>query len=287
MDRTKHAQRSGNSSGADPGVSAEGPACDFRLLGPLEVRRGATRLPIGRRRERCLLGILLLDPHTVVARSRLIDLLWEDEPPPAAAVSLRAHMSRLRSALGDRDGGTSSVVRLGGRDGGYVAEVDPAAVDAHRFGSLIRRARSSSDPEERVDLLDIALGLWRGPVLAEDAWPRLRDRIGAEFAELRLNAVEMLTDAKFACGRGHELVGELTALTAEHPLHEPLVGRLMLALYRSGRPAEALDAFERGRRRLAHRLGVDPGPELQRLHAAILGARGSGPLPATAEFALT
>lgn len=242
----------------------------FRLLGPFDVCRAGDTLSIGRRRERCLLGVLLLSPGQVVPRNRLIDLLWEDDPPPSARASLHTSISRLRSLLADDAGAPVDGPVLASRDGGYVVEVDPQTVDAHRFRRLLDQARSTADPGRRVDLLRMALGLWRGPVLADDAWPRLRDRIGADYAELHLRSVAMLADAQFACDREHEVVSDLTALTAEHPLHEPLVARLMLALWRCGRPAEAIDAFERSRRWLADALGVDPGPDLRRLHTAIL-----------------
>lgn len=240
----------------------------FRLLGPLEVSRAGAAIPIGRRRERCLLAVLLLAPRIAVSRERLIDLLWEDERPERVVASLHASISRLRSSLEDGHGGHG--ISLVNRDGGYAADVDPSTVDAHRFRALIERADRAEQPAERIRLLEAALTLWRGPVLADDAWPRLRDRICADLGELRMKALTMLSDTKLACGRGAELIGELTAYTAEHPLHEPLVGRLMLALCRSGRPAEAIQTFECSRRRMADELGVDPGPELRQLHTAIL-----------------
>ncbi|GAB2845985.1 AfsR/SARP family transcriptional regulator [Lentzea nigeriaca] len=242
---------------------------DFRVLGPLSVLAGGNTVEFGRRRERCLLGVLLIQPGQAVPVERLLDLLWDGEPPATGRAGLHTHVARLRGDL-RRAGVGLDVVRLCNSPNGYLAEMDPALVDSHRFRELTARARRSADLAGAAVLLRQALALWRGSVLAGDAPDRLRDRVGSDLVELRLSATELLVDAELALGRHRELIGELTALTAEHPHHERFVGQLMLAVYRSGRQTEALEIYERFRVRLADALGVDPGPELSRLHLGVL-----------------
>jgi DNA-binding SARP family transcriptional activator len=241
---------------------------EFRLLGPLEVVDDGRSIYVGRRRERSLLGVLLLQGNVAVPVERLLELLWEQDPPATARASLHTHIARLRACL-NRGGGPSEV-RLVGGDAGYRIEVDRRLVDAHRFRALVDQARTQADPAVRAVLLREALALWRGPILADDASDRLRDRVGAPLTELRLTATELLVDSELARGRHRELIGELTAMTAEHPHSERLIGQLMLALYRSGRQADALDAYQRFCCRLARDLGVDPGLDLRQLHTAVL-----------------
>ncbi|HVV25224.1 MAG TPA: BTAD domain-containing putative transcriptional regulator [Pseudonocardiaceae bacterium] len=238
----------------------------FRLLGDLEVTSGDQRLPVGRRRERCLLGLLLLTPNTAVPTARLVDLLWDGEPPPTAAAALHTHVSRLRSAVGH-----GIHLRHAG-DQGYVAEVDPRTVDVHRFTSLVEGARTVHDPERRAALLRSALDLWRGPLLRDCASDHLRDRLSVDLDELRLTATELAVDSELACGRHRDLIAELTRLTTEHPLRERFWGQLALALYRGDRQADALAALARARTRLADDLGIDPGPHLTQLQEQILAA---------------
>jgi DNA-binding SARP family transcriptional activator/tetratricopeptide (TPR) repeat protein len=199
----------------------------------------------------------------------LAALLWDDDPPPAARATLNTHMSRLRRWLDPHDDGSLGV-RLVNRQGGYLAEVDPQTVDAHRFRALVERARMLTEPTARSAGLREALALWRGPLLADAATPWLRERIGTDLTELRMSATELAIDADLAGGRQQDLIGELTALTAEHPYRERFTAQLMLALYRCDRSADALAAFARLRARLAQDLGVDPEPELGDLHTAIL-----------------
>lgn len=237
----------------------------FRLLGRVEAERGGRAVPLGRKRERCLLALLLLEPHGVVGTQRLLDLLWDDEAGENAKTQLHSHVSRLRKALqGDES------VRLVARDGGYSAEVDPQSVDVHRFRALVADARARHDPAERSALLRKALTLWRGPVLADVASDRLRDRVAAELTELRLVATELAIGADLDQARHEEVIGELLAFTLEHPLRERPVGQLMLALCRSGRQADALHHYQRLRERLADELGSDPSAPLRQLHEKIL-----------------
>jgi DNA-binding SARP family transcriptional activator/tetratricopeptide (TPR) repeat protein len=241
---------------------------EFRLLGRLEAEHDGKRVQLVRRRERCLLGVLLLQPGKAVSVEHLVDLLWDGDPPPTARSMLRISVSRLRAQL-DPEGTGGPGVRLLSRDGGYLVEVDPHRIDAHRFQSLVRRARAA-EPATRARLLREALLLWRGPVLADVAAPRLRERIAAALTESRASATELMIDSELACGRHRELIGELSALVADHPHRERLAGQLMLALYRSDRYADALAAYRSLRDRLVEDLGVDPGPDLRELHAAIL-----------------
>ncbi|MEV4753516.1 BTAD domain-containing putative transcriptional regulator [Micromonospora sp. NPDC049559] len=242
---------------------------EFQLLGPVRAYRAGRQLPIGRRRERCLLAVLLLEANRPVAVARLLDLLWDGEPPDSARASLHTHVSRLRGCL-DPDGDGDAGVRLHARDGGYLLETDRDRVDAHRFTDAVAGARELGDAAARAALLRRALARWRGPALADTASGLLYQRVAAELDELRLVATELALDAELECGRHERLVGELTGLVADHPLREGLWERLALALYRSGRQAEALAALGQARQRFAEELGLEPGPRLRRLQRAIL-----------------
>ncbi|MBM2614792.1 tetratricopeptide repeat protein [Actinoplanes sp. LDG1-06] len=243
---------------------------DFRLLGPLEVRHDQQPLALGQRRgQRLTLGLLLLEAGRVVPLDRLLDLLWEGHPPHTAAATLQSHVARLRTALDpERDGGRG--IRLVRRGEGYAAEVEPGRVDAHRFRDLVARAREFADPEARAAALREALALWRGPLLADVASDRLRDRVGAGLEEERLSAWEDWAEAELAAGQHHRTVPELTGLVREHPLRERLTGALMLALHRDGRRSDALDTYHQTARRLRDEYGLDPGAVLRRRHAEIL-----------------
>lgn len=240
---------------------------EFRVLGPVEVSEGGHATTPTRGKERRLLALLLAHANDVVSGDRATEALWPGRQRPAHALrSLQTHVSRLRSALGPAG------ERLVTRPPGYLLRVEPGELDAERFGLLVDQARRRADdePDAALALLDRALGLWRGPPYGE-----LRDE---EFAigeavrleELRLVAIEERFDVLLALGHHEELVGELEARCAEHPLRERLRGQLMVALYRSGRQPEALRAFERFRRMLAEEMGLDPSPELRSLEARIL-----------------
>lgn len=243
---------------------------EYLVLGRVEAWRAGREVPLGRRRERTLLAVLLLAAGQVVPVTRLVDLLWDDEPPATARASLHTHVSRLRA----------HGVGVSARDGGYRADVEPLAVDAHRFVRLVSQARAVSDPARRAQGLRAALALWRGDVMADTATDLLRARVCAELTELRFTATELAVEADLACGRHAELVGELTALTAEHPLREELWAHLLVALHRCGRRPEALDAYARARRCLAEELGVEPGPRLHRVYQDILANSSTVDAPA-------
>lgn len=234
---------------------------DFRILGPLEVVDAGSALPLGGRNQRTLLALLLLHAGEVVSSDRMIDALWGEEPPRTAATSVQNSISRLRKLLGPE--------RLVTRSPGYELRLQGDRVDAQRVRELVDEARVTS-PADRVKLMDEAEQLWRGPALAEFAYEAFAQAAIAELEELRLGVVEERIDAELELGRNAELLGELERLVAEHPLRERPRAQLMLALYRAGRQADALHAYQETRRSLLEQLGIEPGPALQRIHGAIL-----------------
>lgn len=250
---------------------------DLRLLGAVEVRtNGGELIPLRRRQERLALGVLLLEPGRPVSAARLVSLLWEDTPPPTARNTLQAILSRLRKALRDADGNVPDPARLLSQGDGYLLLVRPEAVDLHRFRAMVEEARAIGDPASRSARLADALALWRGPALADAANGTVRARLCDSLEELRFTALSDRIDADLAAGRHTELVEELFRLVAEHPLREHLHGQLMLALYRCGRRADALDAYRRARRLLVDELGVEPGPRLRALEALIIAGADTG-----------
>ena len=227
---------------------------------------GERSLPLGGVRQRSVLAILLLNAGTVVSSDRRIDELWPRGRPDVAQTALQQHVSRLRKLLAPHD-------VLLTRSPGYVVELGPVRLDLQRFEALRtegRRLLDEGQPAAAATALGEALGLWRGPLLADlEAEDFVRDAARA-LDESRLETLELSDDAQLALGRHRELVGELRALVRLHPLRERLRAQLMLALYRSGRQAEALDLYADTRRTLVEELGLEPGPELQRLQGAIL-----------------
>jgi DNA-binding SARP family transcriptional activator/tetratricopeptide (TPR) repeat protein len=254
------------------------PGVRFRVLGPVEIdTEGAGVLGLSRRQERCLLAVLLLEPDRLISVDRLCDLLWDGEPPDQARRAVHSHVARVRAVLA-RAGAADAGVSIVSQGDGYRILVDPDLVDAHRFRALVERAAATPDLSRREEFLHEALDLWRGPALQNAASDRLRIRLCAELEELRLHAVEESMATGLALGRHRELTPELARLTADHPTRERLVELHMLALYRSGRTGDALEAYARARTRLAEELGLDPGAALRRLQGAIL--RGE-PVPAS------
>jgi len=244
------------------GKTAEVQEIEFRVLGPFEVLVEGRALELKRRKQRSLLALLLLHAGEIVSTDRLVEELWAGSPPKAAVGSLQNLVSDLRKTLG-RD-----AVRT--REPGYVLDVDPERVDLHRFERLVAQAAEGGDAERRSDLLCEALALWRGAPLADLAYEPFAHVEIARLEELRTAAREELVQAELELGRISQLVGELETLVAEHPLRERLRGQLMLALYRSGRQAEALEAYRQARETLVGELGIEPSPELQRLEQSIL-----------------
>jgi DNA-binding SARP family transcriptional activator len=234
---------------------------EFRILGPLEVWDGEKTLELGGQRQRAVLALLAIHVGEVVPSERLITYLWGESPPPTAATSLQNAVSQLRKALG------ADVVET--RAPGYALKADKEAVDARRFEQLVSEARSA-EADRRVDLVGEALQLWRGPPLADFSYEGFAQNETARLEELRLTALEERIEAQLELGAAAELVGELEQLVRENPLRERPRGQLMLALYRNGRQAEALQAYQDARKMLVEELGIEPTPSLQQLHASIL-----------------
>jgi DNA-binding SARP family transcriptional activator len=244
---------------------------DFRLLGPLEVFDGARAVVIGGGKRRSLLALLLLHGNEVVSADRLIDELWGEHPPATAAKGLQVYVSQLRKELhngSDRDGDV-----LVTRANGYVLVLGPDDVDVQRFERSVsagERALAEGEPDRAAQRLRQGLALWRGPPLADFIYEAFAQHEIARLEELRMVALEQRIDADLALGRHPQVIGELEALVREHPLRERIRGQLMLALYRSGRQAEALEVYRDGRRDMSDELGLEPGPELRELEAKVL-----------------
>jgi len=249
------------------GFAVGGVAMEFGVLGPLEVRDRSGPVRVPGAKERALLADLLVNAGRVVSADRLVEDLWADDPPGNPANTLQGRVSALRRALGPA--GAGLVVT---RPPGYVLEADPGQVDAARFERLVAEAVALGAPggPRATRLLEEALGLWRGPALAEFADQPWAQAEAARLEELRLVATEARAQLRLAAGDHAGLVGELEGLVAAHPTRERPRGQLMLALYRSGRQADALALYGETRATLAEELGIDPSPELQRLHQAIL-----------------
>ncbi|MGW4029255.1 AfsR/SARP family transcriptional regulator, partial [Streptomyces sp. NPDC004838] len=229
-------------------------------------------LRIGRRRERLLLGLLLLDIGRVVPAHRLIDLLWDEgHPPSSARGSLQVHVSRLRGRFVE-EGAAEHGFSLHKGSGGYLVDGDPGAVDLHRFRSSLQRAERADNHADRLRILDPALADWGGPVLAGTASDSLVRRLGTGFDESYLSAVTQRAEARLALGQRELVLEELARATAEHPHHERLAMLRMIALYRADHRGEALAVYNDTRSRLAEDLGIDPGADLRRVQNMILRA---------------
>ncbi len=248
---------------------------EFRLLGPLEAVEHGEAVALGSRKPRALLARLLLDANRTVPVERLVDDLWGDEAPGTAAKMVQIHVSQLRKAL------PAETLRT--QAPGYLVAVEPEALDLARFARLRaegRAALEAGDAERAAALLAEALELWRGPALAEFTEP-FAEVERAHLEELRLACREDRIDAELAAGRAAEVTGEVEALALRHPLRERLHRQLILALYRAGRQAEALEAYDRFRRMLDAELGLEPSPSLKRLQQQILTQDPSLEPPAT------
>ena len=259
----------------------DGRRLEFRVLGPLEVLESGRPLPLGGPRQRALLALLLLRANQVVSSETLLDELWPTEPPLAGRAALRVRVSQLRKALG------AEVIVT--RAPGYLLAVAPEQLDLHRFEHLVSHAGAELEAghaERAATLLRDALALWRGEALAELAYESFAQPEIARLHELRLAAFERRVEADLALGRHAELVPELESAVARRPLRERLRAQLMLALYRSGRQADALEAYREARRVLVDELGIEPSRALHELQAAILRQDPSlepAPRPSVAE----
>jgi DNA-binding SARP family transcriptional activator len=241
---------------------------EFRILGPLEVVEDGNPVALGTLKERLVLGVLLLHANEFVSRERLIDDLWGEAPPPTARKAVNVYLSKLRKVLSVAGGDPITTA-----SGGYRLNVEPEGLDASRMRVLIADAQelvAKGEPKSAAERFQEALALWRGPTLAGlQLESRGRDEV-AQLDELRLTALMDRIDCDLALGRHERALGELGVLVPEHPLRERLRAQQMLALYRAGRQADALEAYAEARRTLVDDLGIEPSEALQRIQQAIL-----------------
>ena len=238
---------------------------NFRILGSLQVRDGDQPVALGGTKQRAVLALLLLHSREVVTTDRLIDELWGAKPPATAAKTVQVYISHLRKALGD------GVLETHGR--GYTLALEPGQLDLDRFEALVSEARAASsrgDVTGAATRFRDALDLWDGPPLADLAYEEFAQREIERLEQVRLAATEDWMDAELAAGHHVDAVPRLQELVRDNPLRERLRGQLMLALYRSGRQADALEAYQEARRTLVDELGIEPGRPLQELEGQIL-----------------
>ena len=247
---------------------------EFGLLGDVEVWGDGQRIDVGHARQRCVLVALLVDVNRPVPSDQLIDRIWADQPPHRARNALAGYLSRLRSLLADADD-----VRLTHETGGYVLAAEPSSVDVHRFRRLVAEARDTSDPVAALALFDEALAAWRGVPFATIDTPWVNDVRAALEAE-RQAAVLDRNDVGLQAGRHGELLVSLVAAMRAHPLDERVAGQLMLAQYRCGRQADALETYGQMRTRLVEELGADPSPALRQVHQQLLDGDRDTPMVA-------
>lgn len=240
---------------------------NLRLLGPLEVRADGVPIRLGGPRQQIVLSVLALAANRVVPRDRLIDAVWDDSPPSTARSQIHICISALRRSL---PAGDATAITT--RPPGYMLTLPDEALDSHTFHQLVADARAAvrrDEPRLAADRLREALALWRGPALL-GITSQVVQAGAAKLEAARLAATEERIRLDLQLGRHHEIIGELAALAVEQPFRERLQEQLMLALYRSGRQAEALDAYRGVRARFVKELGIEPGPELRRLHHDML-----------------
>ncbi|WP_280724323.1 BTAD domain-containing putative transcriptional regulator [Kitasatospora sp. MAA4] len=239
------------------------------LLGPVELRtHDGSVVHVGGARRRALLAALAMDVNRVVPVERLLDMVWDQAPPPSAKAVLQGHVASLRGMFDD-------TVRLVTREPGYVLQTDPNRIDAHHQRALLARADAAEDPTA-VRLLRQALGQWRGPALADCGSAALREASVQGLESTRLRALEQLAERLLRAGQVQLVTAELSQALEAHPLRESLARLLMLALHREGRQAEALATYHGLRARLAEEAGVDPGGDLQAAFAEVLRGEGTG-----------
>ena len=239
---------------------------EFRILGPLEVRAGGRAVPLPGAKPRAVLALLLVHAGRPVGGGRIAQALWGEDAPAGAANTVQVHVSRLRKALGGAE-------VLATTAAGYELRLEPGALDAQRFEAGLAEGRAELDAgraERATAVLERALAEWRGTPLDEFAGLPFAERERARLEELRADAGEQLVEARLALGRHAEVLPQLEALIAAHPYRERPRAQLMLALYRSDRQADALEAYQDARRALVDELGIEPGERLRALEGAIL-----------------
>lgn len=247
----------------------------YQLLGPLGLWRDGAQVPLAPAKWRMLLAVLLCEANQLVSTDRLVEELWGAHPPQSVHKLLQGYVSRVRRALGDPSGDILITHVHGYRAHGYRLVVQPGDTDAHRFTELVEEAGrdlESNTPKAAAERLAEALGLWRDAPFADVPPTPAVETETTRLVAAHTQARELLIEARLRLGHHEAVLGELQTMSAEHPLREALRGRLMLALYRSGRQADALAAYRNLHRRLAEDLGIEPGPPLQELHQRILAA---------------
>lgn len=248
-----------------------------RILGPLTLTDGLRTVTPRAPKQRQLLALLLFHAGQVVTVDECVDELWADSPPHSAHSTLQTYVMQVRKTLRSSAPVADAPPRmhLETRDRGYVLVVGPGRLDLHQFEDLVERAmraRAAGDHVREAELLHGALGLWSGRALADvTCGPLLRTRLGG-LHESWLGALEQRIDADLRTGRHHQLIGELSVLADQYPMHENLHAQLMIALYRSGRTSNALEAYARLRRTLSTELGLEPSARMRKLHAALLNS---------------
>lgn len=263
----------GDAAGDPEGAGAhatQAPAAEFHMLGPMEIRSGGQPVAVSGTRQRIVLATLLLDAGRVIPTERLITAVWDDDPPLTARTQIQISISKLRAVLA-AIGFSDAIVT---HESGYLIRVPPDAVDVTRFQRLAAAGRDAArrrDTAAAITTLREALALWRGDALA-GLRSRLLESVALRLDEERLAVVQARLDLELASGHHHEVIGEMRGLVASHPLREKLYQQLMLALYRDGRQAEALEVYRRARHILIEEHGLDPSEELQAMERAILDA---------------
>jgi predicted ATPase/DNA-binding SARP family transcriptional activator len=263
------------------------PKLDFRILGPLEVGQideqpGGEQLELGFGKLRAVLAIVVVHAGRPVTTEQMIERLWPDKPPGRPQTAIQGYISALRKLLGPEAIETTAA--------GYVLHAEPDQVDAHRFERFLREGRdtlAAGNNEQAAHRLSEALDLWRGPALADFTYEAWAQQEIARLEELRTVSREEQFEAQLALGHHRELVSDLDGFINEHPLRERPRGQLMLALYRSGRQAEALEVYQNTRKHFIDELGIDPGPELQALNKQILNQDATLTIEANRETPLT
>ncbi|HEV3472268.1 MAG TPA: BTAD domain-containing putative transcriptional regulator, partial [Actinomycetota bacterium] len=241
----------------------------FRILGPFDVERDGRSIRLGGRKQRTLLAYLVLRSNKVVTNSQLVDALWSEDPPNTATQTIHVYVSQLRKALDSDDSGAHLVTE----GAGYVLRAAPDNIDLTNFEATVKDAKATikrGAVDEAAALLRRAISMWRGPALGELATEQALRADAARLDEMRRSVMEELVDIELSLGRHAEVVGELRSLVADDPLREGFRAQLMLALYRQGRQAQALEVYEETRRLLADELGIDPSRDLKMLHEKVL-----------------
>src|SRR5688500_4804836 len=238
---------------------------EIRVLGPVELELGGRRLRLGGPKQRALLSLLALNANLTVSVDRLIEGLWGEEPPASAAKMVQLYVSQLRKLLAEEAG--AEIVTHGR---GYELRLDHEAVDAARFERLVAEASRGDHNGGAGESAHRAPGIWRGPPPADLGDEPFAAAEARRLEEVHLVALELAIESDLEAGRHRELIGRLDSLVAEYPLRERLRRLLVLALYRAGRQADALEAYRAARAKLIEELGLEPTPELRRLEQAIL-----------------